>query len=93
MISKNHKLIFREFNQKILKNQKKGFFERVFKEMKHRLKDLITNRVEIELLEKLESDSLNTKPKVCVYRGLYLFTQVEVRVTRLDALDLNELVD
>ena len=60
--------------------------------MRYRLKDLITNSLEVELLEKLESDSLSLKPKVCVYRGLYLFTQVEVRVTRLDALELNELV-
>ena len=60
--------------------------------MRYRLKDLITDSREIELIEKLEVEGMKMKSKVCVYRGLYLFTQVEVRVTRLNALDPDELV-
>lgn len=77
----------------MLKNQKKGFFEKVFKEMRLKLKDLIVDVAEVELLEKLEPEGPGVRPKVSVFRGVFLFTRVEVRVTRLGSLDLNELVE
>lgn len=82
----------REFNSKILKNQKKQIFDKIFKEMKSKLKDLIVDSKEIEIIEKLEPSYLQINPNVCIYRGLYLFTKVEIKVIPLRSLDLNQLV-
>lgn len=60
--------------------------------MRLRLRDLIVDASQIELVEKLEPQGPGAKPKVSVFRGLFLFTQVEARVTRLDSLSLHELV-
>lgn len=75
-----------------MKNQKKCFFDKIFKEMKSKLKDLIVHWKEIDLIEKLDPEPLQTKAMGFIYRGLYLFTKVEVKLIPLKALDLHQLV-
>lgn len=60
--------------------------------MRSKLKDLIINYKELDLIEVVEPEGMKLKPIIRIYRGTYLFTQVEVKVIPLNSLDLDQLV-
>ena len=85
-------LNLREFNSKVLKNHKNGFLEKIFKEMRSKLRELVIPSTELDLIELLEPPCLLIGASAKLYRGTFLFTQVEVKVVSLISLDLDQLV-
>lgn len=66
--------------------------QKLLKEMRYKMKDIIVESDDLDILDSYDSDITNKQFKSNLYKGIYQFTHVDIKVVRLTALKEKELV-